>query len=68
MSVYDNDPRVWSLGSQTYEVEIGTERVPVWYFADFGVWRTGVDRREALSTGGFATADEAIHSLIGDPQ
>jgi len=70
VSAYDNDPRVNQLNPQNLEVRLGTDYVIVYYWPDFAVWRTEQDSANllGLSTTGHATADEAIRSLIGDPQ
>lgn len=68
MSAYGNDLRVKQVSSEIYAVTrpsdvIGTDTLLVWPNQEDGGWATD---DKPLTT--FGTADEAIRSLIGDPQ
>ncbi|MEU4558456.1 hypothetical protein AB0F72_08700 [Actinoplanes sp. NPDC023936] len=65
MSAYDNDPRVIDDGNpaglyvDNFKFTIFTNDYRQWWATDAGV---------DSACGPFSSADEAIHSLIGDPQ
>jgi hypothetical protein len=68
MSAYDNDPRVTTHGGRIYEIELEGAPFGVvqpceesFMFEAF-TWADNPIKQEFRST------DEAIHSLIGDPQ
>ncbi len=67
MGAYDNCPRVTANADGTFRVDVRSVPHHVCPAA-FGGWvahRVGVEDWGGL---GFDTADEAIRSLIGDPQ
>lgn len=72
MSDYDNDPRVkrdHGVSDEAYQLDglIGGDRYV--YQSEPGVWAVGAwNGSVPESTERFATADEAIRSLIGEPQ
>ncbi|WP_433730883.1 hypothetical protein ACQP2Y_21255 [Actinoplanes sp. CA-051413] len=70
MSAYDNDPRVTDVpeGFQVSYVPSGWEvKTVVAVCPDWrGGWR--IESPSTRDVPGFATADEAIYSLIGDPR
>lgn len=69
MSAYDNDPRVTMLLDETFHVVVDDERnskhVCSGALGGFVTHFVGDDKTDGP---GFDTADEAIRSLIGDPQ
>lgn len=67
MSAYVNDPRVAAQPDGTFDIT-GTDvtgHVCPGMFGGFVTHSVGVDDTDGP---GFGTADEAIHSLIGDPR
>lgn len=67
MSAYANDPRVHAnaASNQFYDVNLGDGRTGLVWVQGNGEW---VASRDAVTAQVLATADEAIRSLIGDPQ
>lgn len=70
VSAYDRDPRVNETSAGHYDVACapGDElagRVAPGLYGGFVAW---VRHPDEISGPGFNTADEAIRSLIGDPQ
>lgn len=68
MSAYDNDPRVTANLDATFNVNTGDVYARHVCPGLMGGWvahSLGPDDADGL---GFDTADEAIRSLIGDPQ
>jgi hypothetical protein len=71
MSAYDNDPRVTNVGDGCYDVTCcaGVDTAPMGHVRLNGLltFTVSVPGPETESQV-FDDADEAIHSLIGDPQ
>lgn len=75
MIAYDNDPRVWNRNGCgnvfliNYAPGQDGPRAKVREFLDTGRWVVWLDDKPAKSEWvQYDTADEAIRSLIGDPQ
>lgn len=69
MSAYANDPRVQRnrTSDESYDVETATGWWIVLRERD-GTWSANQYGGAKADLQGFHTADEAIHSLIGDPR
>lgn len=69
MSAYDNDPRVEPIVFGSFKVATGGPHGGHVFQRDGGDWAARSGYQEpGQFTGGFESADEAIRSLIGDPQ
>lgn len=69
MSAYDNDQRVQPIEFGRFEVATGGPHGGHVFQRDSGDWAARSGHQEpGYCTGGFESADEAIRSLIGDPQ
>ena len=71
MSAYDNDPRVSKVHGNLFHLLAdvrGDGLGTVYRYGDGELFTAEPHDRAHPAASGFATVDEAIHSLIGDPQ
>ena len=70
MSAYDNDPRVQRnrTSDESYDVETTAGDWWIVLREGDGTWSANQYGGAKANSTGFSDADQAIHSLIGDPR